>query len=73
MISEIEMNIFGKIKKLIRDMVLIIIFHAMFITILINRLENAFQDQLQDKVEFFPKGNRVETRKCDQNTNADEC
>ena len=73
--SETEMNIFNKIKRLIRDLVLIIIFHAMIITILINQLENAFKNQHQDKVEFLPKGNRVETRveTCDQNANVDEC
>ena len=71
--SETEMNIFDKIKRLIRDLVLIIIFHAMIITILINQLENAFKNQQQDKVEFLPKGNRVETRACDQNANVDEC
>ena len=67
------MNIFDQIKKMIRDMVLIIIFHAMLITILINQIDNAFKNQLQGQVEFLPKGNRVETRKCDQNAKLDEC
>ena len=75
MTRRIDMNtgIFGKIKSLIRDMVLIILFHAMLIMILINQLENAFETENGNRIEFLPKANRVETRKCDQGVDVDEC
>ena len=75
MTRRIDMNtgIFGKIKSLIRDMVLIILFHAILIMILINQLENAFETENGNRIEFLPKANRVETRKCDQGVDVDEC
>ena len=68
-----NIHILVKIKNLIRDMVLIVLFDAMLITILINQLENAFKTKNNDRVEFFPKSNRVETRKCGQSVDVDEC
>ena len=73
--------IWRKTKNYIRDMILLLFFHAMFITILIIQLESAFTTNIMDtSVVLATKisGHRViDMIKCDVSdylvVKADEC